>query len=121
VIGLWVTLAGMVGAVSRFALDSVIRTRIRSQFPWSTLAINVSGSLLLGVVTGLILFRHDPTDLRLVIGTGFCGGFTTFSTASFESVRLLQRQLYLAAFGNAFGTLAVTMGAAAIGLEIVRL
>ncbi len=120
-IGLWVSLAGMVGAISRFALDGVIRTRIRSDFPWATVAINVSGSLLLGLVTGLILFHSDPPDLKLVIGTGFCGGFTTFSTASFESVRLLQRRLYLAAFGSAFGTLAVTMVAAAIGLEVVRL
>lgn len=120
-IGLWVALAGSAGAVSRFTLDGVIRRRNRSEFPWSTVFINVSGSFVLGVVTGLVLFGHDPTDVKLVVGTGFCGGFTTFSTASFESVRLLQRQLYLAAVGNAFGTLVVTMGAAAVGLEIVRL
>jgi fluoride exporter len=119
-IGLLVSLAGAVGAVSRFALDDAIRRRIRSEFPWATVIINVSGSLLLGVVTGLILFRHDPADLKLVVGTGFCGGYTTFSTASFESVRLLQRRLYGAAIGNTVGTLAVTMAAAAIGLAVVR-
>ena len=120
-IGLWVSLAGAAGAVSRFALDDVIRRRARSAFPWSTFVINVSGSLLLGVVTGLVVFGHDPTDIKLVVGTGFCGGYTTFSTASFESVRLLQRRLYGAAIGNTLGTLAVTMGAAAIGLAVVKL
>ncbi len=114
------SLAGAVGAVSRFALDGVIRGRVKSQFPWSTLIVNASGSLLLGVVTGLVLFRHDPSDINAVVGSGFCGGFTTFSTASFESVRLLQRKLYAAAIGNAAGTLAVTMCAAAIGLVAVR-
>ena len=91
-----------------------------SNFPWSTFVINVSGSLLLGVVTGLILFHHDPPDLKLVIGVGFCGGYTTFSTASFESVRLLQRRLYGAAFANVVGTMVVTMAAAAVGLAVVR-
>jgi CrcB protein len=119
-IGLWVSLAGAAGAVSRFALDGVVRRRIRSEFPWSTFLINASGSLLLGVVTGLILFRHDPSALKMVVGTGFCGGYTTFSTASFESVRLVQRRLYGQAIGSALGTLVVTMGAAAVGLVLVR-
>ena len=119
-IGLWVSLAGAAGAVARFALDGVVRRRVRSEFPWSTFCINVSGSLLLGVVTGLILFHHDPSDVKIVVGTGFCGGYTTFSTASFETIRLVQRRLYGAAIGSALGTLVVTMGAAAIGLAVVR-
>jgi fluoride exporter len=119
-IGVWVSLAGAVGAVSRVALDGAIRSKTNSEFPWSTLLINISGSFVLGLVTGLLLFRHDPTDLKLVIGTGFCGGYTTFSTTSFESVRLLQRGLYRAAIGNAAGTLVICMGAAAIGLAVVR-
>lgn len=119
-IGLWVSLAGAVGAVSRVALDGAIRRRASTEFPWSTLLVNVSGSFVLGVLTGLLLFRHDPTDLKLVIGTGFCGGYTTFSTTSFESVRLIERGLYRAALGNAAGALAVCMGAAAVGMAVVR-
>jgi len=118
--GLWVSLAGAIGAVSRLTIDGVIRRRVRSEFPWSTFMINVSGSLLLGVVTGLILFHHDPPDLKLIIGAGFCGGYTTFSAASFESVRLLQRRLYGAALANVVGTMVVTMAAAALGLAAVR-
>jgi len=120
VTGLWVSLAGAVGAVSRLMIDGAVRQRTRSDLPWSTFIINVSGSLLLGVVTGLILFHHDPPDLKLVVGAGFCGGYTTFSTASFESVRLLQRRLYGAAFGNVVGTMIVTMAAAAVGLAAMR-
>jgi fluoride exporter len=120
VTGLWVSLAGALGAVSRLLIDGAINRRIRSGFPWSTFIINVSGSLLLGVVTGLILFHHDPPDLKLIIGAGFCGGYTTFSTASFESVRLLQRRTYGAALANIVGTMVVTMGAAAVGLAAVR-
>jgi CrcB protein len=101
-------------------LDGVIRRRIGARFPWSTLIVNASGSLLLGMVTGLILFRHDPSDVKLIIGTGFCGGYTTFSAASFESVRLLQEKLYRAAIGNAVGTLVICMGTAALGLAVVR-
>jgi CrcB protein len=120
VIGLWVSLAGALGAVSRVALDGAIRGRSKSEFPWSTLAINVTGSFVLGLVTGLLLFRHDPTNLKLIVGTGFCGGYTTFSTTSFESVRLIERGHYRSAIGNAAGTLVVCMGAAAIGLAVVR-
>jgi CrcB protein len=120
-IGLWVSLAGAVGAVSRVALDGAIRGRTDTEFPWSTMVVNLSGSFVLGLVTGLLLFRHDPTNLKLVIGTGFCGGYTTFSTTSFEAVRLIERGLYRAAIGNAAGTLAACMGAAAIGLAVVRI
>jgi len=120
VTGLWISLAGAAGAVSRLMIDGVIGQRVRSGFPWPTFIINASGSLLLGVVTGLILFHHGPADLKLIIGAGFCGGYTTFSTASFESVRLLQRRLYGAAFGNVVGTMVVTMAAAAVGMAAVR-
>ena len=118
--GIWIALAGALGAVSRLVIDGLIRQRTSPTFPWATMAINVSGSLLLGVLTGLVLFHGSPADLRLIAGAGFCGGYTTFSTASFETVRLVQRGSLLAAVANGVGTLLLTLGAGGLGLAMVR-
>ena len=72
-------------------------------------------------ITGLALWHGEPSQARAIIGVGFCGGYTTFSTASVETVRLLQRGRYWAGLGNAFGTLAVTVAAAAGGLALASL
>jgi crcB protein len=108
--------AGGVGAACRFMLDGLIRARIRMSYPLGTTVINVSGSLLLGLVTGLALMHALPQPWHLALGTGFLGGYTTFSTASFESVRLLQDGRYLAALSNGLGMLVVSVAAAALGL-----
>jgi CrcB protein len=84
------------------------------------MSINVSGSLLLGVLTGLVLFRGDPNDLRLILGTGFCGGYTTFSAASFETIRLIQRGSVWSAASNAVGTVTLTVGAGALGIWVTQ-
>jgi CrcB protein len=117
---LLIALAGALGAVARFVVDGAVRRRGLDEFPWATLLINVTGSLLLGVVTGLVLFRGRPDDLRLVLGTGFCGGYTTFSTATFETVRLAQRGARLGAVGYTIGTVVLTVGAGALGLIAMR-
>ena len=119
-IALWVALAGGAGALTRFVLDGAVRSRWASDFPWATVGINVTGSFVLGVLTGLVLFHGDPGTLRLVAGTGFCGGYTTFSTASIETVRLAQRGAYAAAVGNALGTLVLAVGAGALGLLVTH-
>ncbi|MGI8677264.1 MAG: fluoride efflux transporter CrcB [Jatrophihabitans sp.] len=116
----WISLAGGFGAVSRFVVDGLIRQRSSVSFPWATMLINVSGSFLLGVLTGLVLFRGSPTDLQLILGTGYCGGYTTFSTASFETVRLAQRGSAAYALANGLGTLGLAIAAAAAGLAVVR-
>lgn len=117
----WIALAGGGGALARFVLDGAARSRWAREFPWPTLGINVTGSLLLGVLTGLVLFQGDPSALRLIVGTGFCGGYTTFSTASFETVRLVQRGSILLAVSNTVGTLILTVGAGALGLWVTQL
>jgi fluoride exporter len=117
---LQIALAGALGAVSRFVVDGLLRQRWSTSFPWATLFINVSGSLLLGILTGIVLFRAGSHDLTLVLGTGFCGGYTTFSTASFETVRLVQRGSLSQAVANGLGTLVLTLAAGAIGLAVVR-
>lgn len=110
--------AGGLGAACRFAVDSAIRSRVAGRFPWATVVINVTGSLALGVLVGLVLHRGAPTALAAVAGTGFCGGYTTFSTATFETVRLVQARAFLAAALNAVGTVGLTLAAAATGLAL---
>lgn len=113
---LLVSAAGGVGAVARFVLDSLIRARIAWRYPVGTSVINVSGSLLLGLVTGLALAHLVSEPWHLVLGTGFLGGYTTFSAASFETVRLLQERRLLAATANALAMLVVSVLVAAAGL-----
>lgn len=112
----WMALAGGLGAVARFVLDGLVRTRFPSSFPSGTVVINITGSFVLGVVTGLALGHAVPDEWRLVVGTGFCGGYTTFSTASFETVRLVELRRSGLALLNAVGTVVVTVAVAASGL-----
>lgn len=109
-------LAGGIGATARFVLDGVIRSRTRGILPWGTILINVSGSFALGLVTGLATSALIPEELLFIVGAGFLGGYTTFSTASFETVRLAQERRRAAATINALGTLVFAGAAAALGL-----
>ncbi|MEL4358254.1 MULTISPECIES: fluoride efflux transporter CrcB [unclassified Luteococcus] len=83
---------GGLGAVARFVLDATVRARHAGPFPWGTLLVNVVGSFFLGLLTAAVLRSGVDPGLKLVLGTGFCGGFTTFSTASVEVVRLVQNR-----------------------------
>jgi CrcB protein len=111
--------AGACGALARFLLDSSIKSRRQSPFPWATVIINVTGSLLLGILAGLVLFHGQPTAWQTVVGTGFCGGYTTFSTASFETVRLVQQNRRSLALLNAVGSLVLSVAACAVGFAVV--
>jgi CrcB protein len=116
-----VMLAGGTGALLRFIVDGLVRTKLGRIFPWGTLIINASGSLLLGIITGLVLYHHDSSVVKLIIGTGFCGGYTTFSTASFETVRLIEERRFHVAVFNALGGLTIVVAAAALGLGLTHL
>jgi fluoride exporter len=83
-------IAAAVGAPCRYLLDSFVQARDRTDFPWGTCVVNLSGSFVLGLVTGLALYHAFPEDARLVLGTGFCGAYTTFSTFTFETLRLAE-------------------------------
>lgn len=113
---LLVSVAGGIGAATRFVLDTSIRRRTGGRFPIGTMIINVSGSFLLGLLTGLVLSLAVSESWRAILGTGFLGGYTTFSTASFETVRLAQQRRYAAAVVNGLGALAGSLVAAALGL-----
>ena len=108
--------AGGLGAGARFVLDGLIRSHVASTYPLGTLIINISGSFLLGLVTGLSLSAVLPDEALLIVGSGFLGGYTTFSAASVESVRLLQERRYGIALVNSVGMLVGSVLASACGL-----
>lgn len=112
-------LAGASGALSRFVLDALMKQRWKSPFPLATVVVNVTGSLLLGVLAGAVLFHGQSSTWQTVVGTGFCGGYTTFSTASFETVRLVQQGRRMLALLNAIGSLVSSVAACAAGLALV--
>lgn len=118
---LWVGLAGSLGAAARFVTDGTIRARVRSRVPVGTVVINLAGSLLLGLLTGLVVFHGAPSQLTLVAGSGFCGGFTTFSTTSFESVRLAQQGDLRTAGLNVCVSIGGALAAAALGMALASL
>jgi CrcB protein len=111
--------AGAAGAVARFLVDAEVKRRWSTLFPWATFGINVTGSLLLGVLAGMVLFHDQPSAWQTVLGTGFCGGYTTFSTASFETVRLIQQKAHGRVLLNALGSLVASVAACACGLALV--
>jgi fluoride exporter len=113
-----VAVGGLVGAPSRYLLDRAISGRTQSDRPWGTLVINLTGSLLLGFLTGTTMTGHLSEVGKALLGTGFCGAYTTFSTFSFESVRLLEDGRIVDAAGNVVMSVAVGLAAAAAGLAI---
>ena len=88
----WVGLvvAGSLGAPTRFLLDGFVQDHTSGAFPWGTFAINMTGSMALGLLTGATLYHAFPTTPKIILGAGFCGAYTTFSTWTFETVRLLE-------------------------------
>jgi CrcB protein len=112
------SIAGGIGASTRFLFDGAIRSRITVGYPLGTTIINVSGSFLLGLVAGLALGEVVNPQWQLIVGTGFLGGYTTFSTASFETIRLAQERRYGAALTNGLGMLIGAVAAAGLGLWI---
>jgi CrcB protein len=108
--------AGGVGATARYVLDGALRRRVPAGYPWATTIINVSGSAALGFLTGLAMDSAVPAGVSAVLGAGFLGGYTTFSTASYETVQLVRDRRYAAALGNGAGMAAGTVAVAALGL-----
>lgn len=117
---LGIAIAGGFGAIGRFIVDGLIRTLLGRAFPWGTLIINIVGSLLLGLLTGLVLYHHGDNSIKLIAGTGFCGGFTTFSTASFEAARFLEERRYFTAIFHLLAHPLLAISAAAGGLWLMR-
>jgi CrcB protein len=118
VVALLVAVGGGAGSMVRFVVDSTVRARFGGRYPVGTTLINLSGSLLLGLVTALALSQVLSADWRLALGTGVLGGYTTFSTASFETVQLAQTGRVGAALANGLGMLVGSVVLAAAGFWV---
>jgi fluoride exporter len=95
-------------------LDRVVRSRHDSAFPWGTLVVNVLGSLVLGLLAGL----PAAPWLSALLGVGFCGALTTYSTFGYETLRLLRNRTYLLAALNVAVSLVAGLGAAYVGITV---
>ncbi|SEE62644.1 fluoride efflux transporter FluC [Ruania alba] len=113
-----IAVAGGLGAALRFWADGAIRARWHSALPVATIAINTTGSLLIGVLAGL-LHAGALGSVATVLAVGLCGGFTTFSTAMVESARLLLAGDRRRCVVNLLGTLGLTLAAVAVGFAAV--
>jgi CrcB protein len=118
---LLVFLGGAAGAPTRYLIDRYIQQRYETVFPFGTLAVNVAGSLLLGLLLGLSTSMGLPEQAVALLGFGFCGALTTFSTFGYETVRLLEDGSLIEAALNAVGSLLLGALAAVAGYAMAGL
>jgi CrcB protein len=112
---LLVILGAAIGAPLRYLADRGVQARHDSVFPWGTFSVNVAGSLVLGLVAGATAARAAPEQVQLFVGTGLCGALTTYSTFSYETVRLAERGARLLAVANVLASVSAGLGAAVVG------
>jgi CrcB protein len=118
IVAVVVGLAGSVGAVARFLTDGVVQDRNGGSFPLGTFAVNGTGSFILGAVTGLAWYHGLGGRAHAVIGVGFCGAFTTWSSVTWETVRLAEEGLGRQAVLSVMGGVAAALAAAAVGIVV---
>jgi CrcB protein len=119
---LWfIAVGGALGSVCRFLMTGVVQRQLGTGFPYGTLVVNVTGSLLLGALLRYSLDTPGVSpEMRALLATGFCGGYTTFSTFSYETMSLLQAGDYRRAGGYALASVVVSLLAMLAGLELAR-
>ena len=111
---LLVALGAAVGAPLRYVLDSTVQARHATGFPWGTLTVNMIGSFVLGLLVTLPV----ATPWSALLGVGFCGALTTYSTFGYETLRLLLARAYLFATMNVVVSLVAGLGAAYLGSTV---
>ena len=117
---LLVILGGMVGAPLRYLTDRAVQSRHDTVFPWGTFAVNVVGCLVLGVLTGAAMTGAAGSQLQLLLGTGLCGALTTYSTFSYETLRLTQDGARFHAVANVVVSVTAGLGAAFAGVAFAQ-
>jgi fluoride exporter len=115
---LMVALGAAVGAPLRYLTDLFVQSRHDSVFPWGTLSVNAAGSLILGATAGALAGGTGPSWVLPLVGTGLCGALTTFSTFSYETVRLAQERSLLESTLNVLASVGVCLVACAGGWSL---
>ncbi len=116
-----IALGGAVGSVLRYGIGSVLQQRVGAGFPVGTFVVNVTGSLLLGFLVRYLLATPASPELRAALTIGLCGGYTTFSTFSLETLRLLEEGNWGRAGFYVVASVALSLLATASGLALGRL
>jgi CrcB protein len=115
---LWVCLGAAVGAPARYLVDRAVQSRHDSGVPWGTLTVNVAGSFVLAVLTGVAAHHALAPGLVWLIGPGLCGALTTYSTFGYETLRLHEDGAPGYALANVAANLLAGLGAAALGYVV---
>ncbi|WP_227980862.1 fluoride efflux transporter CrcB [Nocardia spumae] len=111
-----VLLGAMIGAPARYLTDRFVQARHDSLFPWGTLTVNIAGCLILGALTG----AAAGTPVLALLGTGFCGALTTYSTFGYETMRLLEQRVTFYAAMNVVISVVAGLGAALLGYAVAH-
>lgn len=113
-----VLLGAILGAPLRYLTDRAVQNRHDSLFPWGTLTVNLIGCLILGGLAGA--GTHISTAALALLGTGFCGALTTYSTFSYETLRLAEERAYFYAAANITLSVVAGLGAALLGYTTIH-
>ncbi|POX64540.1 fluoride efflux transporter CrcB [Streptomyces sp. Ru62] len=117
---LLVIAGAVVGAPLRYLTDRAVQARHGTVFPWGTFVVNVTGCLVLGVLSGAVTYGAASHSVHLLLGTGFCGALTTYSTFSYETLRLAESGARFFAAANVIASVVTGLGAAFIGAAIAQ-
>ncbi|MYZ11640.1 fluoride efflux transporter CrcB [Streptomyces sp. SID2999] len=112
---LLVILGGMAGAPLRYLTDRAVQKRHDAVFPWGTFTVNVLGCFSLGLLTGAVTAGAASPHIQLLLGTGLCGALTTYSTFSYETLRLTEDGARFLAAANVVASVVAGLGAAFVG------
>ncbi|MER8029061.1 fluoride efflux transporter CrcB [Streptomyces bauhiniae] len=112
---LLVIIGGMAGAPLRYLTDRAVQKRHDAVFPWGTFTVNVLGCFILGLLTGAVVAGAASSHIQLLIGTGLCGALTTYSTFSYETLRLTEDGARFLAAANVVASVVAGLGAAFVG------
>lgn len=117
----WIAVFGALGSLARYGVGLAAKAWLGASFPYGTLAVNLVGSFVLALIVTLALSGRVSEELRLAIGVGFCGAFTTFSTFELEVQQLIAAGRPLEAFAYVVSSLALGFGAVLLGQWVARL
>jgi CrcB protein len=117
---LLVIVGAAVGAPLRYLTDRTVQSRHDTVFPWGTFAVNVVGCLVLGLVTGTVTAGAASSQVQLLLGTGLCGALTTYSTFSYETLRLTEEGARFFAAANVVASVVAGLGAAFVGAAVAQ-